>query len=661
MSHTQTRARIVLVAENPIYFVHADSALSTCPEYVCVEVRDCVEAVDWLQDHEAEFVVVSLPTTNFTGLTLLRQSWYGPLICLCDDEEGVVAAVRAAHGLAVLPPFAPRQIHSALHFALQLRASLLLNQPEEEHLERVKRQLRTLTPLIKPASNFATSSQNLVWDWNLVTNEVLVNEAMYRAFGYEVGPLKLPPSWWSNRIHAEDKDRVFGSLNEALESGEEVRTCEYRFLRGDSTYAEVLGCCFIQRDGAGKPYRIVGTIHDIGGHVQTEQELRESERRLEQAQRMEAVGRLAGGIAHDFNNLLTVIGSYSDLSLRKLEEGHVVRRYVDQIRKASSTAATLTRQLLAFSRRQVLQPRVMVLNEAVDEISFMVQSLLGAGIELRIHLDSELGQIEADPVQLQQVLLNLIVNAKDAMPDGGLLNIETRNFELDTRYALHFPNIQPGSYVRLTVADTGIGMDAATLARMYEPFFTTKPKGRGTGLGLPTVYGIVQQSGGHISVYSEVEQGTTFHIYLPRVDKTFVQEGTEEEVNGILSGQETILLVEDEQAVRELATMILQEAGYHLLAASTPEEAMALERAYAGDINLLLTDVIMPGMTGREVALQMTRLRPNIPVLYMSGYTEDVMAFQQLLEIGAYLVEKPFYPKELLRMVRRAIEQPHRM
>jgi signal transduction histidine kinase len=387
------------------------------------------------------------------------------------------------------------------------------------------------------------------------------------------------------------------------------------------------------------------------------QGLRESERRLEQAQRMEAVGRLAGGIAHDFNNLLTVIGSYSDLSMRRLDEGHAVRRYVEQIRKASATAATLTRQLLAFSRRQVLQPRVMLLNEIVDEMSFMVQSLLGAAIELRIRLDAELGRIEADPVQLQQVLLNLIVNAKDAMPEGGLLSIETRNFELDSRYALQFPQIQTGAYVRLTVADTGSGMDQETLARIYEPFFTTKPKGRGTGLGLPTVYGIVQQSGGHISVYSEVGQGTTFHIYLPRVDKPVVQDSYVEESSDSLLGRETILLVEDEQGVRELATTILQEAGYRLLTAGIPEEAMALATGYGGVIDLLLTDVIMPRMTGREMAMQLARYRPEVPVVYMSGYAEDVMAFQQLLDIGAYLIEKPFYPNQLLRIVRRAIEQ----
>jgi signal transduction histidine kinase/ActR/RegA family two-component response regulator len=392
-------------------------------------------------------------------------------------------------------------------------------------------------------------------------------------------------------------------------------------------------------------------------NLTAEQAWRETERRLEQAQRMEAVGRLAGGIAHDFNNLLTVIGSYSDLALRKLDDGDSVGRYVQQIRKASITASGLTRQLLAFSRRQVLQPRVIVLNEVVEEIGFMVQSLLGTSIELRIKLDPQLGQIEADPVQLQQVLLNLIVNSKDAMPDGGMLNIETRNIELDERYAQRFLDMRPGNYVRLTVADTGIGMDEETLARIYEPFFTTKPKGQGTGLGLPTVYGIVQQSGGYISVYSEVDKGTTFHVYLPRVNKAIDLPVEDAGVDG-LAGRETILLVEDEPGVRELAALVLKEAGYHLLVAATPEEAIAIESTFIGEIDLLLTDVIMPRMTGREMAVKLAERRPQTPVVYMSGYTEDVMVFQQLLDIGALLIQKPFYPQDLLRMVRRAIEHP---
>ena len=388
----------------------------------------------------------------------------------------------------------------------------------------------------------------------------------------------------------------------------------------------------------------------------SEEGRRENGRRLEQAQRMEAVGRLAGGIAHDFNNLLTVIGSYSDLATRKLDDGHIVVRYVEQIRKASTTAATLTRQLLAFSRRQVLQPSVIALNEIVDEISFMVQSLLGAAIEMRLRLDPELGPIEADSAQVQQVLLNLIVNAKDAMGDGGLLCIETRNVELDERYAEQFADFQPGSYVRLTVMDTGIGMDEATLARIYEPFFTTKPKGRGTGLGLPTVYGIVQQSGGYMTVFSQVGKGATFHVYLPRVDKCMEEGSIKEETSDVLNGQETILLIEDEHGVRELAALVLHEAGYHLLTAASPEEALAIEKSYAGKIDLVLTDVIMPQMTGIEVAIQLANRRPQTPVVYMSGYTEDAMAFQQLLDTGAYLIEKPFYPKDLLRMVRRGID-----
>jgi two-component system, cell cycle sensor histidine kinase and response regulator CckA len=535
MSHTQASAQVLLVAENPNHVSHAVAALESCGWLSWIEVSNCASAVEWLQFHSADLVLVLLQPSAPSGLTLLRHVWHGLLICLCEDHEVVVSAVEAARGLAILPPFATRQIRSALRL------------------------------LLPPAK-----------------------------------PLTEPVGYFSG---AEERLR-------------------------------------------------------LTAHMQAEQALRESERRLEQAQRMEAVGRLAGGIAHDFNNLLTVISSYSDLALRKLDDGHIVARYVEQIRKASATAATLTRQLLAFSRRQVLQPSVIALNEVVDEMSFMVQSLLGASIELRMQLDPALGQIEADPVQLQQVLLNLIVNAKDAMPDGGLLNVGTRNIELDARSVDQFPKMKPGSYVRLTVADTGSGMDAATLARIYEPFFTTKPKGRGTGLGLPTVYAIVQQSGGHISVYSEVGRGTTFHVYLPRVDKIPVVEGLVKEAIGVLNGHETVLLVEDEVGVRDLATTILQEAGYRLLIAGTPEEAIMLSNGYSGKIDLLLTDVIMPRMTGREVVRRLAHRYPTIPVVYMSGYAEDVVTFQQLVDAGAYLVEKPFYPNDLLRMVRKAIEQP---
>jgi CheY-like chemotaxis protein len=244
------------------------------------------------------------------------------------------------------------------------------------------------------------------------------------------------------------------------------------------------------------------------------------------------------------------------------------------------------------------------------------------------------------------------------MPDGGLLLVETRNVDLDARQLQQFPAILPGQFVQLTVADTGVGMSEETMARIYEPFFTTKPKGRGTGLGLPTVYGIVQQSGGFITVESELSKGTTFRVYLPRVDKLIEQELGEETPIVVPFGRETVLLVEDEPGVRDLASLVLREAGYHLLVASSPEEAMAIEHSYEGPIDLLLTNVVMPRMTGREVAIELGRRRPHTAVVYMSGYTEDVMAFQQLLDIGAYLVEKPFYPADLLRIVRRAIEQP---
>lgn len=531
--------QVILVVENPVYIIHAATALASCGGADWVEVHDCTAALESLPGYPADVIVLLLHPATLGSLMLLRQQWEGPLICFCDEAEDVLAAVESANALAILPPFAT---------------------PQAVHLLRLSVKMGKIHPL---QNSKRIARQN-------------------RSNGY------IPPN------------------------------------------------------GVGR----------------VEPELRENDLWLEQAQRMEAVGRLAGGIAHDFNNLLTVIGSYSELALRKLDGKPVVTRYVEQIRNASASAATLTRQLLAFSRRQVLQPRVIVLNEIVEEIGFMVQSLLGARIELRLRLDPALGQIEADPVQLQQVLLNLIVNAKDAMPDGGLLNLETRNFEFDSLYASQFPGLAPGAYVRLTVADTGIGMDEQTLSRIYEPFFTTKPNGRGTGLGLPTVYSIVQQSCGHITVYSEAGRGTTFHVYLPRVDKVMKTEREVEEVANMLRGAETVLLVEDEQGVRELTSTILREAGYHLLAAATPEEAIELENQYSGTIDLLLTDVIMPRMTGREVALRIGRHRPQTAVVYMSGYAEDVMIFQQLLDIGAYLIEKPFYPNDLLSMVRRAIEQP---
>jgi nitrogen-specific signal transduction histidine kinase/CheY-like chemotaxis protein len=381
------------------------------------------------------------------------------------------------------------------------------------------------------------------------------------------------------------------------------------------------------------------------------------EQQLRQAQKMEAVGRLAGGVAHDFNNLLTIISGYSELLLEHPGEVEPLRGYVNEIRNASGRAASLTRQLLAFSRQQVLAPRVLDLNAVVANVEKMLKRLIGEDIDLVTVLGESLWPVKADPGQLEQVLLNLAVNARDAMPKGGMLTIETANVEMDKSYAQrHFP-LSPGPYVLLAFSDTGIGMDAETQARLFEPFFTTKEMGKGTGLGLATVYGIVKQSGGYIWVYSKVGKGTTFKIYLPRSDEVAESEPRR---NGVKaqSGTETLLLVEDEEAVRALVRSALKEKGYRVLEASGGEEALKLSEQYGGPIDLLVTDVVMPQMSGPELADRLANSHPQIKVLYISGYTDYAGLHHGALDLGAAFLQKPFSPEALARKVREVLGGP---
>ncbi len=387
-------------------------------------------------------------------------------------------------------------------------------------------------------------------------------------------------------------------------------------------------------------------------------ELSQAQDQFRQAQKMEAVGRLAGGVAHDFNNLLTAITGYSDLLMRSLPEGDRRRSDLEQIKHAADRAARLTRQLLAFSRRQVLQPRVLDLNIVITDVEKMLRRVIGEDIDLLVIPGSGLGRVKADPGQLDQVILNLAVNARDAMPQGGKLTIETADVELDGAHGQQHVAAQPGPYVMLAVSDTGCGMDAETRSHLFEPFFTTKEVGKGTGLGLATVYGIVTQSGGTVSVYSEPGRGTTFKLYLPCVEEAVEWPVPAASPVPLVEGSETILVVEDEEAVRSLARMVLERKGYTVLEACHGVEALRISERHQGPIALMLTDLIMPELGGRELAGRLAAVRPDTKILYMSGYTDNGIVHQGVLDARTAFLSKPFTPDALARKVREVLDAP---
>ena len=386
--------------------------------------------------------------------------------------------------------------------------------------------------------------------------------------------------------------------------------------------------------------------------------LRESEEELRQAQKMEAVGRLAGGVAHDFNNMMSAVIGFSELVLARLEGAHPLRHYVEEIMRAGERASALTNQLLVFSRKQVLEPRVLDLNRIVADVERLLQRLIGEDVELVSVLDPALEPVVADPGQVEQVIVNLAVNARDAMPTGGKLTIETANVELDEDYASRHLDVEPGSYVLLAVTDTGVGMEADTAERIFEPFFTTKEEGRGTGLGLATVFGVVKQSGGAICVDSEPGRGTSFKIYLPRTRATVETLDVHAVPPEGPRGSETILLVEDEQIVRDLEREALEESGYTVLEARSASHALELAQEYRGTIDLLLTDVVMPELSGHEVAERLTARRPEMKVLYASGYTDGAIVRHGVLEPGIAFLPKPLTPASLARKVREVLDAP---
>ncbi len=425
---------------------------------------------------------------------------------------------------------------------------------------------------------------------------------------------------------------------------------------GGEMVFDIIKVPLFNEDGSRRGLVVVG--RDLTARREDEAERERLQDQLQQAMKMEAVGRLAGGVAHHFNNLLTTINGNIELALLELSDADPLTVYLDEVLQASDSAASLTRQLLAFSRRQIIEPKVLNLNDLVENMRRMLARLIGEDVVVQTKLGGDLGSVKVDPGQFEHVLVNLAVNARDAMPDGGKLIIQTANLDLDDAYCDAHAQVQPGPYVLLAVSDTGTGMDDHTKQHLFEPFFTTKPKGRGTGLGLATIFGTVRQAGGAIEVYSEVGLGSTFKIYLPRVDEAATELLKEKPVAELPRGTETVLLVEDEASVRDLALMILKRLGYHVLHAANGGEAFMMVERYQGRIDLLMTDVVMPGMNGRELAERLLVMQPEMRVLFTSGYTEDVIVHHGVVEESLNFVGKPYTMANLAQRLRDVLGPP---
>jgi len=488
-------------------------------------------------------------------------------------------------------------------------------------------------------------SQNPLPTW-VIDQETLgfiqVNEATEKQYGYTAEEFKKLNTF--DILAPEEAERLREHFRHSPMPGRHVGHWKHRTKDGHTIEVEISSHEFLYGE---RRVRLV-VAQDISERHLLEEQLR-------QAQKMEAVGRLAGGVAHDFNNLLMVIKGHTDLLQHGSQNPSQVMRKIEQIDRAADRATSLTRQLLAFSRMQVLQPRVMNLNTVVEEMGRLLPRLIGEDIELLIRPSADLGSIRADASQMEQIIMNLAVNARDAMPSGGRLRIETFNADLDDSYTIAHPIVRSGRYVLLAVTDTGTGMDPETQAHIFEPFFTTKEQGKGTGLGLATVYGVVKQSGGFIWVYSELGKGTSFKIYLPRVDQPVEDSGAPKSSAEAPRGTETILLSEDESDVREVAREFLESGGYTVIEASNGAEALRLAAAHKGKIDLLVTDMVMPGMTGPELAGRLQKDRVNLCVIYMSGYSEQAAVEAAQSQVLTRLLTKPFSRTAFLRMVREVL------
>ncbi len=565
-----------------------------------------------------------------------------------DDE--VACSIKSQHALSDGSELVLRVAYSEMKGTDPAAAFL----PEEFQL------LRSLVELLAGALDRRSAQERLelavtgtgagVWEWALASGQVIWSPEMEQMLGLSPGEFAGTLSAFRELVHPDDLERLRQARQLTLEDPDRPFLLEVRLKAATGGWRWVTTTGRVYRDVHGSPARILGLAADCT-------ERHSLEDRLLQAQRMEAVGGLAAGIAHDFNNVLSVVLSYAELVLLDLPGESGMRSDIQEIKTAAQRAGELTKHLLAFSRQQVLEPRVFDLNQVLDELRKMLRRLISEDIDLGISLAPELGRVNADPGQIEQVIVNLVVNARDAMPQGGGLSIETANVELDESYTQLQVDLKPGPYVMLAVSDSGVGMSAEVKARIFEPFFTTKEQGKGTGLGLATVFGIVRQSGGHVAVYSELGKGTAFKVYLPRVDRPAEVVPTLSQAPQVLTGTETILLVEDEAQVRGVASRILRGQGYEVLEAQNGGEALLLCEQNSSRLRLLLTDVVMPLISGRQLAERLSGLLPGLKVIYMSGYTDDAIIRHGILDPGVAFIQKPLTPNALLRKVRTLLDE----
>ena len=619
----------------------------------------------------------------------------------------------------------------------------------------------------------AKATNDVIWDWDLRTNSLVWNDSVETVFGHKQNRIYPEIQWWYDHLHPDDKERVTGGIKAVIDNGGTSWSDQYRYRRGDGTYANVMDRGYIARDNTGAAIRMIGAMTDVTERSRSEAairfqaqllnavqqavvatdpqgnvifwnsfaeklygwsaeeaigkpieqltpspflrdhaseivergaageswtgeflvqgksgksfpallttspvrdeqgtvlgfvrvsidltERRNLEEQFRQSQKMDAVGRLAGGIAHDFNNLLTVIRLNTEIIMEGFDPTDPRSEDVKQIRSAAERASSLTRQLLAFSRKQILQPRVLDMNTVVGSVEPMLRRLIGEDITIASSCTAR-GYVVADPGQIEQILVNLVVNARDAMPQGGTISIETQNVELDETYTSEHAPVIPGRYLMLAVGDTGVGMSRDTREHAFDPFFTTKEAGKGTGLGLATVYGIVKQSGGYVWIYSEPGHGTTLKLYFPEVSSAAAFKTGEYKIvaKEHARGSETILLVEDEEAVRGLTSRILEKQGYRVIPAQHGREAMDIATKEEGHIDLVLTDIVMPGMNGRGLVERLAGIRPHIKSLYMSGYTDDDIVRRGFIEPSKSFLQKPFTSEALLQTVRKVLDE----